>query len=314
MPRKWRIFYPNNCNIFLVSSIFKCNPGKTNDKFKFSDIISSSKGKESDELLYTIYSVTRYGPRASCQRKWLRNSIRSPLLALYFEKFLLSLAVRKISHSRHFRTSGTSYIVSNLEDLTPPFENVLRPAAGARSSLRSKMSPGNSSHPLSSPRQRNPPREPFSSQRSIFGHPSALSAVCFDRAAQQFRTVARQQTRVQRRTVNLRFPSSRGDTSFFVGEESANEESTRDNFLRGGTNSHAGCFNNELRNNQIARITLAADCWIKARSCKYSILSFWLSTRLQQTSVPSRTRRSGVATFFYSTCQLFSQVSFDVRH
>ena len=44
------------------------NPGKTNNKFitsrsfLFSDIVSTSSKKESDELLYTVL-VTRYGPQ-----------------------------------------------------------------------------------------------------------------------------------------------------------------------------------------------------------------------------------------------------------
>ena len=77
MTRATRVenFLSQNCNIFSVVSIFKCNPGKANDKFiasrQFlsSDIIPASSNKEeNDDLLYT---VTRYGPRTSCQRKGL---------------------------------------------------------------------------------------------------------------------------------------------------------------------------------------------------------------------------------------------------
>ena len=68
----WLLFnFYLNCNIiFSVLSIFKRNSGKTSDKliafrsFLSSDIIpTSSKEKESDELLYTVL-VTRYGPRS----------------------------------------------------------------------------------------------------------------------------------------------------------------------------------------------------------------------------------------------------------
>ena len=57
-------FLSQNCNIFSISSIFKYNPGKANNKFitsrsfLSSDIIpTSSKGKESDESLHTVRSL-----------------------------------------------------------------------------------------------------------------------------------------------------------------------------------------------------------------------------------------------------------------
>ena len=38
-------------------SIFKCNPGETNDSLLLLIISTSSKGKESDELLCTVRSL-----------------------------------------------------------------------------------------------------------------------------------------------------------------------------------------------------------------------------------------------------------------
>ena len=60
-----------NCNIFAVLSIF--NPSKTNDKLlldNFCSVISiptSSKGKESDELLYTVWSLVMVRNRLPAQ-------------------------------------------------------------------------------------------------------------------------------------------------------------------------------------------------------------------------------------------------------
>ena len=69
------LFVPNR-SIFSVLSTFKCNPGKTNDKFVTSwsflssDITpTSSKENESDELLYTVRSLVMVRA-TSCQRKW----------------------------------------------------------------------------------------------------------------------------------------------------------------------------------------------------------------------------------------------------
>ena len=57
-------FLFQNCNISPVLSIFKYNPGKTNNKFilnNFYPVIYRRVQKESDKLLYTV-CVTRYGP------------------------------------------------------------------------------------------------------------------------------------------------------------------------------------------------------------------------------------------------------------
>ena len=54
-----------NCNILSVSSTFKYNPGKTNNKFVSflsSDVDTDELKKESDESLCTIW-VARYGPQ-----------------------------------------------------------------------------------------------------------------------------------------------------------------------------------------------------------------------------------------------------------
>ena len=68
VPCTLRIFCPKNCNIPSVSSIFKYNPGKTNNKFitsqsfLSSDITpTSSKGKRRI-IVYGL--VTRYGPQS----------------------------------------------------------------------------------------------------------------------------------------------------------------------------------------------------------------------------------------------------------
>ena len=73
-----RQYFVPNCNIFSVLSVFKYNSSKTSNKFitsqsfLSSDIIpTSSKENDSDELLYTD-SVTRYGPRTTCQRQGLK--------------------------------------------------------------------------------------------------------------------------------------------------------------------------------------------------------------------------------------------------
>ena len=56
----------SNCNNFSVSGIFKHNPGKTNDKFKYNILNNFypaisyrrvQKEKESDESLYTVWSL-----------------------------------------------------------------------------------------------------------------------------------------------------------------------------------------------------------------------------------------------------------------
>ena len=59
-----REFFVPNCNIFSVSNMFKCIPGKANDKFitscnNFCPVTSHrrSKENESDELLYTVQSL-----------------------------------------------------------------------------------------------------------------------------------------------------------------------------------------------------------------------------------------------------------------
>ena len=67
------LFVPKLCNIFSVLSTLKYNPDKTNNKFIITSqsflsgdvILTSSKRKR--RIVYG--SVTRYGPRASCQRK-----------------------------------------------------------------------------------------------------------------------------------------------------------------------------------------------------------------------------------------------------
>ena len=47
-----------NCNTVSVLSMFKCNPGETNDKFRSSDIVPTSlKETESDELLHAVRSL-----------------------------------------------------------------------------------------------------------------------------------------------------------------------------------------------------------------------------------------------------------------
>ena len=63
------IFSAPNCNIFSVSSVFKCYPGKTDDKFVTSLIISTQWYHR--RIVYS--SVSRYGPRTSCQRKGLKS-------------------------------------------------------------------------------------------------------------------------------------------------------------------------------------------------------------------------------------------------
>ena len=78
---EWRVMHESfvpNCNIFSVLSIFKCNPGKTNDKFIMFLIISIQwyridEFKRKRKRRIIVYSsVTRYGPRTSCKRKGLK--------------------------------------------------------------------------------------------------------------------------------------------------------------------------------------------------------------------------------------------------
>ena len=74
MPCTSRIFFPQNYNIFSVLSIFKYNPGKNIINIinliniisiinlsllnHFYSVISHRRvGKESDELLYTVWSL-----------------------------------------------------------------------------------------------------------------------------------------------------------------------------------------------------------------------------------------------------------------
>ena len=70
-------FLPQNCNISSVLSIFKYNPGKTNNKFitfwSFlsicNDIIPTSSKRRRRFIVYGL--VARYGPQTS--RKGLNN-------------------------------------------------------------------------------------------------------------------------------------------------------------------------------------------------------------------------------------------------
>ena len=69
---------PKFGNISSVLSIFKCNPGKTNDQLRlnrFYPVISYRPAQKKEESVDFIVhgSVTRYGPRTSCQRKGLTN-------------------------------------------------------------------------------------------------------------------------------------------------------------------------------------------------------------------------------------------------
>ena len=60
-------FFVPSRNIFWVSSIFKCNAGKYKWWVYHFLIIS---------IYFILHgSVTRYGPRTSCQRKGLRNTL-----------------------------------------------------------------------------------------------------------------------------------------------------------------------------------------------------------------------------------------------
>ena len=71
-----------NRNILSVSIIFKCNPGETNDEFVASRSFLSGEWYHTDEFerkrnrRIAVYgSVTRYGPRTSCQRNGLINAL-----------------------------------------------------------------------------------------------------------------------------------------------------------------------------------------------------------------------------------------------
>ena len=69
VPRARREFFPQNYNIFSVLSIFKYNPGKTNNKFINNSLLDNfypatlsyrRVGKEGDELLYTVWSLVMF--------------------------------------------------------------------------------------------------------------------------------------------------------------------------------------------------------------------------------------------------------------
>ena len=65
---------PTHIEYFLsqtatLSSIFECNPGKTNDR---TDEFKKKKKEERKSDDFIVYgSVARYGPRTSCQREGL---------------------------------------------------------------------------------------------------------------------------------------------------------------------------------------------------------------------------------------------------
>ena len=87
--RARREFFIPNCNIFSILSIFKCDPGGNKWQVYHSDVIQTSwKGKESDELLYTV-RVTRYGPRTSCQREGskMSGSLSATRNRLWYKSF-----------------------------------------------------------------------------------------------------------------------------------------------------------------------------------------------------------------------------------
>ena len=128
MPRTSRTFCPKNCNILSVSSIFRYNSGKTNDKFitsqQFlsSDIIWYRRArKESDELLYTVRSLVMVRNQSPAQvinqRERLRALRREKNLSV---KFSSSLAF-KLSYSRVFpysRLLSKFFRVSRLRTFT----------------------------------------------------------------------------------------------------------------------------------------------------------------------------------------------------
>ena len=68
-------FFSQNCNIFAVLSIFECNPGETNNEFITIHVMSyRHEFKRKRNRRIPVYgSVARYGPRTSCQRKWLKT-------------------------------------------------------------------------------------------------------------------------------------------------------------------------------------------------------------------------------------------------
>ena len=72
-----REFSVPNCNIFWVLSISKCNPGETTWQDYYFLIISiqwyrTDECKRRRKRRVIVYgSVTRYGPRTSCQREGL---------------------------------------------------------------------------------------------------------------------------------------------------------------------------------------------------------------------------------------------------
>ena len=107
-PRKSRIFCRKICNTFSVLSIFKYNPGKTNNKFvklhlnNFYPVISYRRDqKESDEFeLYTVWSLVMV--RSQLPAQVIKNVVFVISIFLYTSigKWILSeifmLAVAKI--------------------------------------------------------------------------------------------------------------------------------------------------------------------------------------------------------------------------
>ena len=85
-----REYLAQNWYIFLVSSILKYNPAKTNDKFNiillyyytiiillYYIILSSDVPMNSKRQVIVYGLVTRYSPRISCQHKMLKDVKRS---------------------------------------------------------------------------------------------------------------------------------------------------------------------------------------------------------------------------------------------